>query len=281
MAETDLSKDVKSVPLLTGGTWNAWNVEFQLVVVAKGYDDLLEDGVDVSTGENKKKNACVLLYMRWTIDGPSKAAISSKATAKEAYDTLKAFHGGAVPNLAIYNLLRQLFELKLVDKRLLERHVASFRNVHNALVAQSEGNDNLKIPDPVIAILLLVSVRECFSSLSSNYLANNLDVSTDAVYQRLQIDTNYHDHQPVREDVVRIKKEDGEEDGMAALTGKGKQQSKGDCRACKQFGTCFAHRIEDLENELARARAAPRSSSSAHKAQVEDESGAIVEVDAM
>ena len=181
------SAALSKIPPLQAGSFHRWSGRLSIYLSARRMGDYIrKDKVDLivaeeSAVEYEVKNAKALEAILSTIDIHSENVIAGITTAREAFLALEKHHGQNT-GLATHELLITLLNLRMKLNDKLSAHITTFRNLHNRLAVIAGSDSDFKIPDPVIATILLNSLGNQYQQLVDTLFTEQNKLSTIHVY---------------------------------------------------------------------------------------------------
>lgn len=158
-----------NVTKLTSTTFHNWKLRLETLLGAyKLRRFILEDippPLDpILLEAHQTSDFQALSAIHSTIDDESFQIISSCTTAHDAYQAFCRHHGDT-GGISTATLFFELVNLRVTGDISIKDHVHQFRTLHNKLKSNIRNNDELKISNHFIAILLLFSLPSTFGPL--------------------------------------------------------------------------------------------------------------------
>lgn len=182
-----------SVPKLTSGTFNDWKLRLTTLLGAQRLDCYILTDVKTPTeaqalADHNANSLTALTALHITVDAENFQVIRTCSSPREAFLKLCKQHDDA-GGLSTANIFTNLVSLRLSSDGSLADHLHSFRTLHNDLQSNLASTPEIKISEPFIAILLIISLPPQYSPLVQSLLINFETISLARLYSLLKIDS--------------------------------------------------------------------------------------------
>lgn len=182
-----------SVPKLTAGSFNDWKLCLTTILAAQRLDsyiltDVKEPTDPIAIADHMANRMTALTALHITVDSENFQVIRNCTSPRDAFLKLCKQHDDA-GGLSTANIFTDLVSLKLPSDGSLSEHLHAFRTLHNELQSNLASTPDIKISEPFIAILLIISLPSQYALLVQSLLINFEFISLSRLYSLLKIDS--------------------------------------------------------------------------------------------
>lgn len=177
---------------LSKNNFHEWKIKIVANMSARSLGSFLSDHIPPTDPAERAiyevNNSKVLSAFHETIDFEHFQVICRESNALSAYKALCAHHDDA-GGIGTATIFCDLMTLKLQSSCDVSTHVAQFRALHNNLLGNTANNEDLKICDTFIAIILLKSLPSEYASLVQTCLSALDTFNLARIYSLLSMES--------------------------------------------------------------------------------------------